>query len=102
MIRIVHDELIKYGNTLDSDKERLSGEIENIRKINDRLKTIWKGIDANAFCYNLENYANKMESIVASMDNLSNYTRKVNDMFKEIDENYAKKLRAARSRYKTS
>ena len=102
MIRIVHEELINYGNTLDSDKEKLAAEIENIRKINDRLRAVWKGVDANAFCYNLGHYADKMESIVASMDNLSGYTRKVNQMFNEIDEHYASKLRHARSRYKTS
>ena len=102
MIKIVHEELVKYGNTLDSDKERLAVEIENIRKINERLKTVWKGVDANAFCYNLDNYANKMENIVASMSNLSDFTRMINKKFKEVDENYANKLRTARSRYKVS
>lgn len=102
MIKIVHEELINYGNTLDGDKERLSVEIEKIRKINERLKNVWKGVDANAFCYNLDHYANKMENIVASMDNLSNFTRMANKKFKEVDENYAKKLRDERAKYKTS
>ena len=102
MIKVVHEELIKYGDTLDSDKERLKVEIGNIQRINERLKKIWTGRDANAFCYNLGNYATKMENIVASMDNLSNFTRMVNKKFKEVDENYAKKLREERAKYKTS
>ena len=87
---------------MDSDRERLAVEIDNIRKINERLKTIWKGVDANAFCYNLEHYANKMENITASMSNLSDFTRMANKKFDEIDENYANKLRAERAKLKTS
>ena len=102
MIKVVHDELVKYGNTLDSDREKLAVEIDNIRKISDRLKTIWKGVDANAFCSNLDNYANKMENITASMSNVSDFTRVINKKFREVDENYANKLRAERARYKTS
>ena len=102
MIKIVHEELVNYGNTMDSDKERLATEIDNIRKINERLKTIWKGVDANAFCHNLDNYANKMENITASMSNVSDFTRMANKKFKEVDENYASKLRAERAKYKTS
>ena len=102
MIKVVHEELVNYGKTLDSDKERLMAEIENIYRIVERLRLVWHGKDSIAFCRNLKNYAKKLENIVASMDNLSGFTVLVNKKFKEVDENYASKLRAERARYKTS
>ncbi len=102
MIKVVHEELVNYGNILDSDKERLEEEIKNLRSINENLKLIWKGVDAVAFCKNLDHYTKKMENIIASMDNISNFTRMANKTFKEIDENYANKLRSERARYKVS
>ena len=102
MIKIEHDELNNYKTTMDNYKEKLAEKIEDIRKDNERLSLIWKGSDAVAYCDNLRNFANKMDNIVASMDNLSGFIKLTDEKFKEVDEKKDKKLRAARARYKTS
>ena len=61
MLKVTHSELTNVRKVMDDDEKALDLEIEKMQKQIEKLKTIWQGQDADAFCKNYENFLLKMK-----------------------------------------
>ena len=52
MIKILHDNITSFRNTLYEDKRQMVDEIDKLNANLEDLKTIWLGKDSDAFCNN--------------------------------------------------
>ena len=96
--KVKHNELKQTTDTFLSDSDILSSEIDNMLKYTESLRTIWQGIDSDAFYNNIYNYLNRMKIIPEALNTIGQFVGEVNGLYEEADEDFAKDLNSEKGR----
>lgn len=99
LIKTKFEELFNVKDELLKDKEKYNVEIDAMLKQVEKLRGIWQGQDAKAFCDNMHYYVSKMKNIPVTYENLSNVINTANKGYKESDEKFAKLLSVEANNY---
>ena len=92
VLKVSPEELLNVSNTMISDSDKTKAEIEKMEKSLEKLRTIWEGQDAKAFCDNLEMFLKKLKGIPTTLDTISKICNETNNGYKSRDEEFAKVL----------
>lgn len=99
MIKVKHTELEKVANTIKTDSEEYSVEIESMLNNIEQLKNVWQGGDSEQLCENLNSYVTYMKNIPVAMTNMYDAINIVNNGFKDIDESFGKQMNPEADNY---
>ncbi len=97
--KVKHTEMNTAKDNLLKDQEALSDEIKSMKSQADKLRTIWKGKDSDAFFQNFDLYTSKMTNVNVVFGNLSKFIDSANKGYKEGDEALKKALEAEAAKY---
>lgn len=92
LLKVKYDELKEVADTINNDSSLLSEEIKKLLDQIEKLKSIWQGIDADAFYGNSYDYFQKMTTISATLNNLGKFIEKTNNEYKNGDEAFSREL----------
>lgn len=92
LVRVKHNELNLFAKEADNNATDLALEIDKMLKKLDELKTVWQGQDSNIFYDKFYNYLNSMKLIYHTMNVFSEFIRRTDKMYTELDFEFAKKL----------
>lgn len=92
LVRVKHNELNDFANTMDNNADDIALEIENMLQKLEELKSIWQGQDFNIFEEKLHNYLNHMKLIPYTLNVFGEFTRRADKMYSESDRQFAKKI----------
>ena len=92
LLKVKYDELKEVADTINNDSSLLSEEIKKLLDQIEKLKSIWQGIDADAFYENSYDYFQKMTTISATLNNLGKFIEKTNNEYKNGDEAFSREL----------
>jgi uncharacterized protein YukE len=99
LLKVKHEELNNVTGVMVKDGEAYDTEIKNMLEQIDKLRTIWKGQDAEIFCDNVTNYITKMKNIPICLRNMSKFVNDVNNGYTEQDEAFGKELEVEANNY---
>lgn len=99
LLKVKHEELNNVTGVMVKDGEAYDTEIKNMLEQIDKLRTIWKGQDAEIFCDNVTNYITKMKNIPICLRNMSKFVNDVNNGYTEQDEAFSKELEVEANNY---
>ena len=92
LLKVKYDELKEVANTTNNDSSLLSEEIKKLLEQIEKLKSIWQGVDADAFYGNAYDYFQKMTTVYATLNNLGRFIDNVNNKYKNSDETFSREL----------
>ena len=92
ILKVNHGELDNVSDVMVKDVDIYRKEIDNMEKEIERLQTIWQGEDSDIFCTNALNYIRKLKGIPESLETMSKFMNKSNEVFRKTDEEFGKKL----------
>ena len=92
ILKVNHGELENVSDVMIKDVDVCRKEINSMEQDIERLQTIWQGEDANIFCTNALNYIRKLKGIPESLETMSKFMDKSNEVYKKTDEEFGKKL----------
>ena len=93
ILKVDPDELLDVTKVIKKDAEKYYKEIDNLQNSLEIINRNWKGIDAEAFVTNFNNFLKKMKGIPATLDVLSKICDKTNEGYTSRDEEIAKELK---------
>ncbi len=99
ILKVDHDELYDVTKTIKNDREDYRKEIENMLEQIEKLKTIWRGEDAEVFCSKAFDYIQNMKKIPNTMQQISSIGDKANAGYAENDESFGKQLESEANNY---
>lgn len=94
IIKIKRDELTDVTNTMKNNSLSLDNEINSLLEQIEKLKTVWKGVDATVFYDDANRYFNEMKKIPATSRFIGDFIFKINNDCFDEDEMCSKKLEA--------
>ena len=100
MIKILHDNITSFRNTLYEDKRQMVDEIDKLNANLEDLKTIWLGKDSDAFCNNMSNYLKKMRVIPDLLDNVDGFVYDADKLFEDEDKEFMSDIKNEEIKFK--
>ena len=99
ILKVDHDGLYDVTKTLKNDRDDYRKEIDNMLKQIEKLKTIWKGKDAEIFCSKAHDYIQNMKKIPNTMQQLATVGDKANAGYADNDELFGRQLESEANNY---
>lgn len=93
ILKVDPDELLDVIKVMKKDSDRLKNEIKNMQSSVEIVRANWKGMDADAFTANFDNFLKKMETIPSSIDTFAEVCDKTNKGYTSRDEQFARELK---------
>ena len=100
MIKILHDNIESFRNTLYEDKRQMEDEIEKLNTDLEDLKTIWSGKDSDAFCSNMSDYLKKMRVIPLLLENVDEFVFNADKIFEQEDKEFMRDIKKEGIKFK--